>query len=46
MINPNNQSEFIVVVAAQLKQRVWLGDFFDISETHWVLHKLVRKLLS
>lgn len=46
MINPNSHQEYILVVSAQLRQRIWLGDYFDISESHWVLHKVLRKLLS
>ena len=46
MTNQKNQDEYILVISAQLRQRVWLGKYFDNSETHWVLHKVLRKLLS
>jgi len=46
MTNPQDQEEFMLVVAAQLRQRVWLSDFFDTSESHWILHKVIRKLFS
>jgi len=44
--NSASMDEFIVVVATQLRQKVWMENFLDTSEAYWVLQKCNKKLMS
>lgn len=35
-----------MVVGSQIRQRVWMENLLDDSETYWVLQKTNKKLLS
>lgn len=36
----------MVVVASQLRQKIWMDDYFDVSEAYWILQKTNKKVIS
>lgn len=45
-LSPDNLDEYILVVASQLSQKVYLKGNLDPNETHFILSKLQQKLMS
>jgi len=46
LTNKDNHEEYILVVSAQLKQRVYMHGNFENNEAHYILNKIQKKLLS
>lgn len=45
-LSPDNLDEFILVVASQLSQKVYLKGNLEANETHYILSKLQQKMMS
>jgi hypothetical protein len=46
MINANNHEEYILVTSSQFKQKVYMKNNFENSESNFVHRKTITKLLS
>lgn len=45
MVSHMNQKDYVLVVSAQLKQKVALANTFDHPESYWILTKTMRNVL-
>ena len=45
-LSPDNLDEYILVVASQLSQKVYLKGNLEPNETHFILSKLLQKMMS
>jgi len=46
MLDERDVSNYLIVASCQFKNKVYQGEFLDDAESYWVMHKVIKKLLS
>jgi hypothetical protein len=46
LTNPDNHDEYILIAAAQFRQKVYMQGNFENNEAYYILNKIQKKLLS